>query len=56
MWKLLVCLLKCQKSPYVRAVKVKGEIYIVHIEKYESAGELESRLKKALDAETSKAY
>lgn len=48
MWKLLIRILKCQKSSYVRMVKVKGELYIVQIEKYEYADDFIGRMEKAL--------
>lgn len=44
MWKLLVCVLKFQKLPYIRAINIKDETYILRIEKYETVEDL---IKKA---------
>lgn len=48
LWKLLIRILRSQESSYVRMVKVKNELYIVRIEKYESADDFIGRMEKAL--------
>lgn len=53
MWKLLIRILRCKKASYVRMVKIKGELYIVRIEKYESADDFICRMEKALRAQGS---
>lgn len=48
LWKLLIRILRSRESSYVRMVKVKNELYIVRIEKYECADDFIGRIEKAL--------
>lgn len=39
LWKLLIIFLKCNRKPYLKAIKYRGETYLVSIEKYKSTKE-----------------
>lgn len=55
MWKLIFYIVAHRKLPYTKIVEAGNELYIIHIEKYESTDAMISRMKKALDVAAPKA-
>lgn len=46
-WKVLILILRCEKTPYIRAIKTRKNTYIVQIDKYLSADGMIRKMKCA---------
>lgn len=46
-WKVLILILRCEKTPYIRAIKTRENTYIVQIDKYLSADGMIRKMKCA---------